>query len=90
MRGQDSIVIYTTMWCPDCRHAKEFLNKNHVPFVNVNIEEDMQALSFVERVNGGMHIVPTIVFPDGTVLAEPSNAQLADKLGLGRTQPALA
>ena len=77
-----TVVVYSTTWCSDCRRAKEFLNRNQVPFVNINIEEDLQAMSFVERVNNGMHMVPTIVFPDGSVLAEPSNAQLADKVGL--------
>ncbi len=87
-RQNDSIVIYSTVWCPDCRRAKEFLNKHQVPYQNVNIEEDLQALAFVEQVNGGMHVVPTIAFPDGTILAEPSNLQLATKLGLRRAQPA--
>jgi mycoredoxin len=32
-------------------------------------------------VNGGYKSVPTIVFPDGSVLVEPSNAALEKKLG---------
>lgn len=36
----------------------------------------------VERLNHGRRSVPTIVFPDGSILVEPSDTQLADKLGL--------
>jgi glutaredoxin len=48
----------------------------------VDIEQDPEALAYVERVNKGKRIVPTIVFGDGSILVEPSNAELAAKLGL--------
>ena len=48
----------------------------------MDIEENPQGISFVEKLNKGMRIIPTIIFPDGEILAEPSNAQLAAKLGL--------
>ena len=37
-----------------------------------------------QEINNGKQIIPTIVFPDGSVLVEPSNAELADKLGIQR------
>ena len=77
-----SIVVYSTTWCPDCKRAKKFFGEQRVPYVNIDIEEDGPALEFVQEVNGGMRIVPTIVFPDGDILVEPSNAELAAKLGL--------
>ncbi len=58
---------------------------SRVPYVNVDIEQDPEAMAFVEKVNHGMRGIPTIVFPDGSVMVEPSNAELAAKLGL-RTQ----
>lgn len=39
-------------------------------------------MAFVEQTNKGMRSIPTIVFPDGSVLVEPSNAELAEKLGM--------
>jgi glutaredoxin len=48
----------------------------------VDIEQDPEARAYVERVNGGKRIVPTIVFGAGSILVEPSNAELAAKLGL--------
>jgi thioredoxin reductase (NADPH) len=77
-----SIVVYGTIWCPDCKRAKRFFGEHRVPYVNVDIEQDRQAMEFVVSVNQGKQIVPTIVFPDGEILAEPSDAALAHKLGL--------
>lgn len=76
------IVVYSTVWCPDCKRAKKFFGEQRVPYINVDIEQDAEAMAFVEKVNNGKHIIPTIVFPDGSMLVEPSNAQLAEKLGL--------
>jgi thioredoxin reductase (NADPH) len=81
-KKSDQIIIYSTVWCPDCKRAKQFFGEQRVPYVNVDIEQDAEAMAFVERVNGGRRIIPTIVFPDGSRLVEPSNAQLAEKLGL--------
>src|SRR3970040_2430622 len=78
----NTIVVYSTVWCPDCKRAKKFFGEQRVPYVNIDIEQDAEAMAFVEKVNDGKHIIPTIVFPDGSTLVEPSNAQLAEKLGL--------
>jgi thioredoxin reductase (NADPH) len=79
---QNLIQIYSTVWCPDCKRAKQFFGEQRIPYENIDIENDPEAMAFVEKVNHGMHIIPTIVFPDGSILVEPSNAQLAQKLGL--------
>lgn len=79
--GKD-IIVYSTTWCPDCRRAKKFFGEQRVPYINIDIEEDEQAMAFVQQVNAGKRVIPTIVFPDGDILVEPSNAQLAAKLGL--------
>jgi len=76
------IIVYGTTWCPDCKRAKQFLGEQRVQYCWVDIEQDSEAMAYVEQVNQGKRIVPTIVFPDGSLLVEPSNAQLAEKLGL--------
>jgi thioredoxin reductase (NADPH) len=78
----DQIVVYSTVWCPDCKRAKKFFGEQRVPYTNIGIEQDAEAMAFVERINNGKRIIPTIVFPDGSMLVEPSNAELAEKLGL--------
>ena len=81
-KKSDQITVYSTVWCPDCKRAKQFFGEQRVPYVNIDIEQDAQAMAFVERVNSGKRIIPTIVFPDGSMLVEPSNAELAEKLSL--------
>jgi glutaredoxin-like protein len=76
------VTFYCTAWCPDCHRARNLLDKQRVAYVAVDIEENPEARSVVEKLNHGMHSVPTIVFPDGTILVEPSNAELAQKLSL--------
>lgn len=76
------IVVYSTVWCPDCKRAKRFLGEQRVPYVSIDIEQDDEAMAFVEKINHGKRVIPTIVFPNGDILIEPSNAQLAEKLGL--------
>jgi thioredoxin reductase (NADPH) len=76
------ILVYSTTWCPDCKQAKKFFGEQRVPYFNIDIEQDAEAMAYVERINNGKRIVPTIVFPDGDILVEPTNTQLAAKLGL--------
>lgn len=79
MSGQQ-IVIYGTSWCPDCRRAQRVLDQHGVGYTYINIEEDSAAAAYVQEVNRGYQSVPTIVFPDGSILVEPSNSQLQQKL----------
>ncbi len=75
-----TIVMYSTSWCPDCKRAKKFLDKNNVPYIEVDVDDDEQGKAFVMDVNNGARVVPTIIFPDGGVLIEPSTQELREKL----------
>lgn len=79
------IVVYGAFWCPDCRRSKQFLGEHRIPYQWVNIEEDAGAERRVIEMNDGKRIIPTILFEDGSRLVEPSNAELAAKLGLRTT-----
>jgi mycoredoxin len=74
------IVMYTTTVCGDCLRAKAFFEANHISFLQIGIEGDEQATRFVTELNGGFHSVPTIIFPDGAVLVEPSWEDLRKKI----------
>lgn len=74
------IVVYGTNWCPDCRRAQRVLDQHGAPYTYINIEHDPSAAEFVVKVNNGNQSVPTIVFPDGSILVEPSNRALQEKL----------
>lgn len=85
--NNDTIIVYGATWCPDCARAKQFFGEHRVQYRWVDIEQDSEAMTYVEEVNRGMRSIPTIVFPDGSILVKPSNAQLAQKLNL-QTQAA--
>ncbi len=72
-----TIIVYSTPTCGDCLRSKRWLDKHNVPYESIDITQHPEAADYVLRVNNGVHIVPTIVFPDGSVLAEPSNEDLA-------------
>jgi mycoredoxin len=76
----NKIKVYGTKWCPDCARAKQIFSKNKVDYDWVDIEQDPKAADEVVKINKGNKSVPTIVFPDGSVLVEPSNSQLEKKL----------
>ncbi len=76
---QNMIKMYATTWCGDCRMAKRWFDAHGIPYDSINIETDASAAAEVLRINRGMRSVPTIVFPDGSVLVEPSARDLAAK-----------
>lgn len=76
------IKLYGTNWCSDCKRSKKFLGEQRVHYNFINIEEDAEGQAYVQKVQSGGMSIPTIVFEDGSILIEPSNAELAAKLGL--------
>jgi len=77
--NEETIKLYATTWCGDCRMAKRWFDSHGIPYEYINIEEDDKAADYVVRVNRGMRSVPTIVFPDGSILVEPTARELASK-----------
>ena len=75
----EEIKLYATTWCGGCRMAKRWFDAHGIPYDYINIEEDEHAAAYVLRVNRGLQSVPTIVFPDGSILVEPGPRQLAAK-----------
>jgi thioredoxin reductase (NADPH) len=76
------IKVYGAPWCPDCKRSKKFLAEHRVPYEWIDIDGDADGLRFVEELQKGGRTIPTIVFPDGSHLLEPSDEDLARKLGL--------
>ncbi len=80
--SQGKTIMYGTTWCYDTRRAQMVFDQNNIPYVWIDIDKDMEARKYVESVNHGCRSVPTIVFPDGSILVEPSTAELCRKLGV--------
>lgn len=78
-KAEKKITMYMTSWCGDCRFAKRWFDAHGIAYETINIEEDEQAARYVMEVNGGARSVPTIIFPDGSVLVEPNGRDLAAK-----------
>jgi mycoredoxin len=82
MDAKDTILVYGAAWCGDCRRSKKFLDANQVSYTYVDVEANPDQIEVMQQYNGGLQSIPTIVFPDGRVLVEPSNPLLAENLGL--------
>jgi thioredoxin reductase (NADPH) len=76
------IKLYGAPWCPDCKRSKKFLAEHRVPFDWIDIDQDAAARAYVEELQNGGRSIPTIVFPDESVLVEPADDELARKLGM--------
>ena len=77
-----NITVYGAPWCPDCTRAKQFLGEQRVRYSWIDIDQNEDARAYVQEVNDGKQIIPTIIFEDGSMLVEPSNSELAAKLGI--------
>lgn len=74
------VTMYSTPWCGFCRRLKSQLAREGIDITEINIEQDPAAADFVMSVNGGNQTVPTVVFPDGSALTNPSAAQVRERL----------
>jgi mycoredoxin len=75
-----TLTMYSTPWCGYCKRLKGQMDREGIAFVEVDIERHPQAADIVMTVNDGMQTVPTLVFPDGSALTNPSLADVRAKL----------
>jgi glutaredoxin len=59
--------MYSTEFCGDCRAARAFLDQNQVPFEEVKLEGNNDAVQRVIQANHGKRSVPTFEI-DGVYL----------------------
>jgi len=78
----EKIKFYGTPWCGDCRRARKILEDRAVDYEWIDINQNKDGEIFVKKTNHGNRSVPTILFPDETILVEPSNAALTEKLDM--------
>lgn len=77
-----TVVMYSTTWCGYCKRLKTQMESAGIPFEEINVEEVPGTSEYVESVNGGNRVVPTLVFPDGSSLTNPSLVQVKEQLSL--------
>ena len=75
-----TVTMYSTTWCGYCHRLKKQLDSAGIGYTVVDVEQDDDAARYVESVNGGNRVVPTVVFPDGSALTNPSLVQVRERL----------
>jgi mycoredoxin len=83
--SENPIILYTSQFCGHSRLIERFVKEHQIPVHQIRIDNDSEARSMVMSINNGYASVPTLVFPDGAVLTEPSLGQLRAKLGIERS-----
>lgn len=73
------VIIYGADWCGDCRRSKRVLERLGFDYRWIDVEHDPAKADEARRV-GGSRRIPVIVFPDQTVLVEPTDAELEKRL----------
>jgi thioredoxin reductase (NADPH) len=79
----DGIRVAGTLWSASSHTVKEFLARSQIPYQWLDIERDAEARELVESTSEGRARLPTVFFPDGSVLVDPDLRSLAEKVGLG-------
>lgn len=74
------LTIFSTPWCGYCIRLKRQLTDAGVPYAEVDISLDEAAAELVMQVNGGNQTVPTVLFPDGGALSNPTLADIVDRM----------
>ena len=77
----DHLVIYGANWCPDAKRVRKFLDDHAIRYEWIDIDEIEGARDLVIKMNGKF-VIPTLLFPDGTKMVEPSNEELSAKVGV--------
>ncbi len=76
------LTIYSTQWCGYCQRLKAQLDREGVPFTEIDIERDEAGAVFVASVNGGNLTVPTVLLPSGVALTNPPVARVLEALAV--------
>ena len=74
------VTMYTTTWCGYCVRLKKMMQRDGIDYAEVNIEVEEGAADIVMQANGGNRTVPTLLFPDGSALTNPSIDQVKAQL----------
>ncbi|OZM70401.1 NrdH-redoxin [Amycolatopsis antarctica] len=70
-------MVYGASWCPDVRRSRALLDGRGIAYEYVDVEASEQADAAVRVLQDGARRIPTIVWPDGGHLVEPSDEELA-------------
>ncbi|QFS52192.1 FAD-dependent oxidoreductase [Nostoc sphaeroides] len=79
----EGIRVIGNRWSPFSHQVKDFLARNQIPYNWLDIELQPDAAKLVEYAQAdGRQQLPLVLFPDGSRLIQPSNLEIAAKIGL--------
>ncbi len=81
--NEEKITLYTSHWCGQAILVEKFLARHEVAVERISIDGNSPARQELIEINSGYASVPTLIFPDGSVLTEPNFSELREKLALG-------
>jgi len=80
----EGIRVVGALWSPGSHTVKDFLARYQIPYLWLDVDHDEQARQLAARTAGNTLLLPTVLFPDGVSLSDPTPGELAEKLGLQR------
>ncbi|MBV8886724.1 MAG: FAD-dependent oxidoreductase [Chroococcidiopsidaceae cyanobacterium CP_BM_RX_35] len=78
----EGIRVIGSRWAPETHQVKDFLARNSIPYQWLDIETEPEAPNLVTYAECGAAHLPLVLFSDGSKLIQPTNAQIAEKIGL--------
>jgi thioredoxin reductase (NADPH) len=78
----DGVRVLGHRWSPESHAARDFLARNQVPYRWIDLEQDPQAVDLQKLTGIAEPRYPVVLFPDGTVLEQPTTQEIAEKAGL--------
>ncbi|MBD0268042.1 MAG: FAD-dependent oxidoreductase [Cyanobacteria bacterium Co-bin8] len=78
----EGIRVIGDRWNPRSHQVKDFLSRNQIPYRWMDVEQNKEAVTLLELTDLEKPVLPLVLFPNGDRLVQPSNTQLAAKVGL--------
>ncbi len=82
---QGGLRVLGERWSPRSYELREFLARHQVPFRWLDVEKadrDGEVQAALSRLGSDASKLPAVLFPEGTQMLEPSNSELAERIGL--------
>ena len=85
----EGIRVIGIPWDPASFNVKDFLARNNIPYMWLNVEESDEAKKLIAIAGDPKPELPYLLFPDGSSLSKPENRKIAERVGLQTiaTQP---
>jgi thioredoxin reductase (NADPH) len=81
----EGLKVIGPRWSLNDYQVRDFLSRNQIPYVWLDPERSDEAIQLLERFKVNDRKLPAVLFPDGTALTQPTQTELAKRIGL-RTQ----